>query len=138
LDERGGGHVEAADKPARSDAPLFGKPYESFPPVNAVFLLGSGAIGDYLKSHRWPRNEPLNSNFPDPVPREYEKFWQTNCPVYQSDLVAALGGWHFPWPEGDWYDLVDREFVCWTLHDSEPWVEVFREGDDYTVYQRAT
>jgi hypothetical protein len=61
-------------------------------------------------------------------------------PLYlSSDLYAVLGGWHFPWPEGDWYDHLEDRFIGMTLRDSEPWVEVWlsRSGR-FEVCERIT
>jgi len=138
LNDEDGGYVEHSDGPAISDSPLSGGSYRSLPPVNAVFLLGSDVVAEFLRKHDWPRNEPFNDNFPAPAPCEYERIWQDNCPMYQSDIAAVIGGWHFIWPDGDWQELVDQELVAWTLRDSEPRVEVFRSGNQYTVKQRIT
>ena len=137
-DDCEGGHVEVANYPATSDVPLYSEPYTSLPPVDAVFFCGSDAIGEFLQQHDWPRNEPFNDNFADSIPGEYERIWQDNCPIYRSDLPLMSGGWHMPWPDGDWYEFVDAEQIAWTFLDSEPWVEVFKLGDGYTVKQRIT
>lgn len=134
-----GGSVELSARPATSVTPLFAQSDISLPPVDAIFYLGSDAVGDYLLKHDWPRNEPLNGNFPDPVPGEYEKnAWKGNCPVFRQDETLVTGGWHMPWPDGDWYDYIDAELVAWTLRDAEPWVEIFKRGDEYIVKQRCT
>jgi len=134
-----GGNVEVSANPTESETPLFEQPGKSLPPVDAVFFLGSDAIRDYLQHHNWPRDEPFNANFPDPIPEDYEKKeWQNNCPVYQRDIALVSGGWHMPWPDGDWYDLVDAELVAWTFLEAEPWVEVFKQGGEYIVKQRVT
>ena len=51
---------------------------------------------------------------------------------------AVLGGWHFPWPDGDWGELVERPLLAWTFEDSEPWVEVWGDGKGFQVKQRIT
>lgn len=132
------GHVEEKDHPFRSPTPLFAQEVSSLPPVDAVFLLGSGAIETYLRAHGWARTEPFNGNFPDEVPKQYERLWQSNCPLYSNDVAAVCGGWHFPWPDGDFRELLDSELVVWTIRDAEPWVEVFAKGDAFAVRQRVT
>jgi hypothetical protein len=69
---------------------------------------------------------------------QYVRIWQSNCPIYTRDAAAVLGGWHFPWPDGDWEELRQTPFVLWTIDDSEPWVEVWKEGVGYKVIQRIT
>ncbi len=138
LDEDSGGHVEFSSTPITSPYPLFSSPYSSLPPVDGVFNLGSEKVGAFLEQHDWPRNEPFNDNFPAPAPSEYEKIWQNNCPLYQQDIDVVTGGWHFPWPDGDWGDFIHSELVLWTLRDAEPWIEVFKKGDEYIVLQRGS
>lgn len=49
-----------------------------------------------------------------------------------------LGGWHMPWPEGDWVELIDRPLLVFTFEESEPWVEVWKWDDGYKIIQRIT
>lgn len=53
-------------------------------------------------------------------------------------IHAVLGGWHFPWPDGDWEELIDRRLIAWTLADSEAWVEVWDQGGAFRVIERIT
>jgi len=138
IDEDAGGYVEIASSPAISETPLFSSPYSSLPPIDGVFHCGSDEIGAYLEKHDWPREEPFNDNFPDVAPLEYEGKWQENCPFYQQGIDLVSGGWHFPWPDGDWEDYIENELIVWTFRDSEPWIEVFKNGNDYIVKQRIT
>ena len=133
-----GGHAQLAPNPITSPIPLYGQSFTCLPPVDAVFLLGSQKIGDFLAEHDWPRDEPYNRNFPNSVPEQYEIQWQESYPLYQSGIDAVLGGWHMFWPDGDWHDLLSETLVAWTLRDCEPWVEIWRHGDAYTVKQRIT
>jgi hypothetical protein len=132
------GRVEERDHPLRSSTALFAEERTSLPPVDAIFLLGSGAVETYLRTNGWAPTEPFNENFPDDVPKQYERLWQKNCPMYSNDIAAVCGGWHFPWPDGDFRDLVDSELVVWTMLSAEPWLEVFAKGDTFTVKQRVT
>ena len=72
------------------------------------------------------------------VGEAYLRHWQAQCPMYADAIVAVLGGWHFPWPEGDWEALRERPLLAWTLEDAEPWVEVWGGGAAYQVMQRVT
>jgi len=132
------GDVELRRDALRSSMPLFAEELISLPPVDAVFLQGSGAVAAYLQRNGWKRTDPFNSTFPDRVPHEYEKLWQKNCPLYTNTAAALCGGWHFPWPDGDFLQLVDSELVVWTLMEAEPWIEVFERGDVFAVKQRIT
>ncbi|MGO1069008.1 hypothetical protein [Lysobacter sp. CA199] len=68
----------------------------------------------------------------------YVRHWQDQCPMYADDIVAVLGGWHFPWPDGDWESNRERPLLVWTLEESEPWVEVWGGGAAFQVTQRVT
>ena len=68
----------------------------------------------------------------------YVRKWQSNCPLYTGEAAAVLGGWHFPWPDGDWEELRDQPLLVWTLDESEPWVEVWGGPDGFRVIQRIT
>jgi hypothetical protein len=97
----------------------------------------ASAAGSMLYAH------PANSlPPPDALSAEeddaYIRLWQANCPLYTGGAAAVLGGWHFPWPDGDWEALRVQHLLVWTLEDSEPWVEVWGEPTGYRVMQRVT
>jgi hypothetical protein len=79
-----------------------------------------------------------NDNFPDPVAGEYERYYQSETPIYFEGPYAQLGGWHIPWPDGDWAELLGYNLVIWTFRESEPWVEVWETDGAYKVIQRIT
>lgn len=127
--------------------PLYAQPASSLPPIDAVFKFGSPAIKEWLAENDWLPGEDedesefaYNSNFPDKhIVNIYEAAWQNQMPLYDGGAHAVLGGWHMPWPDGDWYDLLEQTLVVWTFEDSEPWVEVWRDTkNNYTVLQRVT
>src|SRR5262245_45080476 len=138
LNNDGRGIVRFSSTPVKSSVPLYGELHSSLPPVDAVFLLGSDQIYKFLLENDWPRNEPFNRNFPAEAPHEYERLWQHNCPIYRDDLCAVVGGWNMPWPDGDFEDLISSELLVWTFEDAEPWIEVFRTGDEMRVCKRIT
>lgn len=79
---------------------------------------------------------------PDAMPsEEYERYlpsWQSNCPLYTNEAAAVLGGWHFPWPDDDWVELQEKSLLLWTIEESEPWIEVWKEIGGFRVIQRIT
>jgi hypothetical protein len=81
---------------------------------------------------------PPPDAFPGGDTPDYIRLWQSNCPLYTEEASAVLGGWHFPWPDGDWEERRKETFVLWTIEDSEPWVEVWKLPDRYRVMQRIT
>ena len=116
--------------------PLHAREHVSLPPVDALFRFGSARIADYLARHDWVREEAFNDNFPDPAAHAYERQWQATCPLYMDEAVAVLGGWNFPWPDGDFAECARDELVLWTLRGSEPWLEVFARAGAWRVVGR--
>lgn len=68
----------------------------------------------------------------------YIKKWMDHCPVYIESATAVIGGWHFPWPDGDWEELCQKTLVLWTIEGSEPWIEVWKDGETFRVCERVT
>lgn len=118
---------------------LVAEPSTSLPPLDGVFLLGSQKVHAWLERLGWDPAGGYNDNFPAPSqPEDYEGRWQDLCPLYSGGIHAVLGGWHFPWPDGDWASLVDHHLLVWTLEDSEPWVEAWSDDERQWVIQRVT
>ena len=112
------------------------------PPVDAVFACGSAAVEEWLLANEWTRADRYNDNFADwAIVDGYERLWMEEFPLYlpDTDIYAVLGGWHFPFPDDDWHELMPQQLLAMTIRDSEPWVEAWRlmEGG-YRVIQRIT
>lgn len=125
----------------RGATPLYAHGGRSVPPIDAVFLRGSPAVKVWLKANKWKPEWGYNDNFKDKKPaKAYERSYQELCPLYSKSVTAhaVLGGWHFPWPDGDWAERVERSLLVWTFEDSEPWVEVWANAKGYEVKQRIT
>jgi hypothetical protein len=127
-------HPELRFPPASpGSAMLYARQVRSYPPIDAIFQYGSetvrrwlAAIGWMPPGAAWSPAYAYDERFPDPRPvREYEQFVEQRHPLFTRSAVAVIGGWHVPWPEGDWHDLLADTLVCWTLEDAEPWVEVW-------------
>jgi len=119
--------------------PLYAHAARSLPPIDAVFRFGSAAVQQWLREHNWQSDWGYNSNFADPAPAdEYERLYQSRCPLYAGGSFAVLGGWHFPWPDGDWAELLVQTLLVWTFEESEPWVEVWSGTEGLRVKQRLT
>src|SRR5260370_15566989 len=109
------GPSTALPESATAGVPLFGRKSLSWPPLDAVFLFGPPAVQEWLAANGWGPEEPYNDNFPDRTPVEvYGRAWQRECPLFGNGVFAQLGGWHMPWPDGDWYALLERRLVAWT------------------------
>jgi len=148
TDEDGEGGAAVHDPDAKFSAKgkgtlLFAHPGRCLPPIDAVFRFGSPAVQAWLKQNKWKAEWGYNDHFKDKKPvQDYQKNYQAICPLYGGlgglKVHAVLGGWHFPWPDGDWSELVERQLLVWTFEDSEPWVEVWAEGKKFEVKQRIT
>jgi hypothetical protein len=118
---------------------LYAHSGSSLPPLEAVFRLGSSEVTRWLEANNWQPDWGYNDNFPDRTPVDvYERKYQSQLPLFDDSAHAVLGGWHMPWPEGDWVELLDKELIAWTFAESEPWVEVWREDGSFRVIQRIT
>ncbi len=136
------GRIEVTSSwPKRAGMQLYAHPASVLPPIDAVFARGSEAVGEWIRSQGWDRTERYNDNFKDrDIVREYERTWTREFPLYfNSDVYAVLGGWHCPWADDDWHDLIDEQLMVFTIHDSEPWVEAWRtQTGQFRVIQRIT
>ena len=118
---------------------LYAHPDSSLPPLEAVFKLGSPEIRDWLVSNNWQSEWGYNDNFPERTPAEaYERAYQDQLPLFTGAAHAVLGGWHMPWPEGDWDELLEKRLIAWTFAESEPWIEVWEDQRRFRVIQRIT
>lgn len=140
-DECEGGKVEIFDQmPAQDGIKLYAHAASVLPPLDAVMLKGSAAVGEWLKSKNWQRDWGYNGNFKDEAAKAYQDVWFDEHPIYkESDVYAILGGWHFLWPDGDWPNLFDDKLMIFTLRNSEPWMEAWlMKTGEYKVFQRIT
>jgi len=135
-----GGRVEYSSSwPARVGRPLYARMVDVLPPIDAVFAKGSAEVGAWIESFGWRREDRYSDGFGGrDVVREYDKVFCREYPAYlQRGPAAMLGGWHLPWADDDWHDLLDEELLVYTMQDSEPWVEAWRlKSGALTVIQR--
>ena len=73
---------------------------------------------------------------------EYEQAWweEVHPRDHLSDtaVYAQLGGWPITWPEDAADEQLRKHLVLRTYRDSEPWIEVFRSGRKFEVFERIT
>lgn len=99
------------------------------PPIDAVFVYGSERVGSWLAQNGWQRDFPYNPNFADSaLVEQYERIHRSEHPFYSDNTYAMIGGWHTPFPEGDWSELLDEELLVTTFRDAEPWLEAWRDN----------
>jgi len=141
--ENGEGLVDMVDCwPPVHAIPLFPHRVSVLPPADALFAFGSDTIGEWLAKNNWPRTERPTSNFPGwELLAQYNEIWRSEHPVFNDDpdVYAITGGWHMPTQWNDWHDLAPGRLLVTTVHDSEPWVEVFQLPDgSIKVIERCT
>jgi hypothetical protein len=118
---------------------LYAEDARSLPPTDALFRFRSAALHEWLRENGWEPDWGYNVNFADKAPvHAYERRYQSQYPLYSGGVFATLGGWHFPWPDGDWEELLAGQLLIQTFENSEPWVEVWQWGNGYRVIERIT
>lgn len=119
--------------------PLFAKAAKSLPPLQGLLPFASAGLCTWLADNGWDSESGDDPRFTElECAREYEAAYQAQLPLYSGGAHAVIGGWHFPWPDGDWADLAARRLLLWTFEDSEPWVEAWTDGSRDWVIQRVT
>ena len=125
-----------------SGLPLYAHPAVVLPPIEAIFALGGEKVATWLHANGWKRTERYGNGFPDRALVEaYERQWAQEHPILgqHEGLYAALGGWHLPGADDDWFDLLHERLLAVTVKDSEPWVEAWEAADGRLhVIQRIT
>ena len=119
--------------------PLFARPAVSLPPLQGLVRFASADLLDWLSTNGWDAESGDDPRFTtSEFAREYEAAYQAQSPMYSGGAHAVIGGWHFPWPDGDWLDLVPRNLLLWTFEESEPWLEAWTDGSRDWVIQRVS
>ena len=91
----------------------------SLPPIEGIPRYGSDAVQLWLKANQWRPEWGYNSNFRDRLSVEaYRQCYQDQLDFKGATAVALLGGWHFPWWNEDWADLLSARLLVWTLRMS--------------------
>ncbi|MGL6072890.1 MAG: SMI1/KNR4 family protein [Fimbriiglobus sp.] len=117
---------------------LYAHRIECLPPMDAVFWFGSEKVQKWLSANDW--NPALGYyNFPDREPIDaYERNFRSEHPfLHDEEFFAMLGGWSVMFDES-WYELVEKPLMLLTIRDSEPWLEVFEDGNELRGYSRIT
>jgi hypothetical protein len=118
---------------------LYATPGSSLPPVDALFLFGPEHVQAWLRELGWPPEAGYNDNFPQrSIVEAYEERYQQELPFYSGGAHAVLGGWHFPWPDDDWRELVSCQLLAWTFADGEPWLEGWAGDGRFWAKARST
>jgi len=103
--------------------PLYATAAQSFPPFAAVCLYGGERVGAWLRELGLARHEYWKAG--GDLPELYEGEWQKRSPFYERNADVVVGGWHFLWPDDDFYIPLEMQLVALTLRDAEPWFEIW-------------
>jgi len=102
---------------------LFATPELSFPPFAAVCLYGSARVAEWLGSQGLTRYDYWRVI--DDLQVQYTREWERRSPFCRNAGDLIVGGWHFLWPEDDFFVPPELQFVALTLRDAEPWFEIW-------------
>ncbi len=103
--------------------PLYATPTTSFPPFAAVCLYGSERVGAWLRELGLGRHEYWRA--PGDLESQYDATWQKRSPFIQQSADVVVGGWHFLWPDDDFFIPPELQLVALTLRGTEPWFEIW-------------
>jgi len=115
---------------------LYAHQARSLPPLEAIMRFGSARVEEWLDCIGSSRTDQYAPNTTEA--QDYIQLWLKEHPLYQDDIFAVIGGWHFPWGYGDWGELLEHELMFWTLEDAEPWFEVWQAQNEFQVLYRVT
>lgn len=124
LRASGDGRQRFNDLAFTEGASLYATLFKSFPPFAALCCHGSERISRWLTSEGYARHEYWHLR--SEIIEEYEQEWMRRSPFYHpGEAVMVVGGWHFLWPEDDYYVPPECRLLFLTLRDAEPWYEVW-------------
>ncbi|MCW0220313.1 MAG: hypothetical protein OJI67_18445 [Prosthecobacter sp.] len=112
-----------------SGEPLYATQSLSFPPFAAVCLYGSESVGLWLKEQGLARHDywRVSGELPD----QYDDEWMRRSPLHQGSADVVIGGWHFLWPEDDFFTPPELRLAALTLRDAEPWFELWHSPQSH-------
>ncbi len=135
-------HDAQATLPKKTDGiKLYAKEIRCLPDVEAVFQFGSQRVKDWAEAMSWSENPDYEQT---PV-QKYVKLVRDEHPFSTNDgAFAMLGGWSwcFNWcyslgEEYPWH-LRQKALIVLTIAESEPWIEVFDDGQEFVALSRIT
>lgn len=119
-------------------APLYATSGRTMAPFEAVCLYGDARVGDWLKSlglERWRYAQARAET----AAQDYEDAWMETSPFHQAAGDVIVGGWHFIWPDDDFFMPLEMRLMLTVLADAEPFWEVWRsEIGNLLIKERVT
>ncbi len=130
----------AAKLPSKPDGErLYAHRINCLPPVEAIFRFGRKPIQTWLAANDWNAEWGYNSDFLDAGPvEEYLSALRAEHPFFHDEeFYAMFGGWSVCFDE-NWAKLVEKPLLLLTIRDSEPWLEVYDDGERLLGFSRIT
>ena len=106
-----------------SGLPLVAESVSSFPPFAALCYNGGEGVRAWLQSQSLAPHEYWRVHGEER--EEYEKEWTRRQPSPNGDIVVVVGGWHFMWPDDNFYTPLEYRLLFLTFRDAQPWFEVW-------------
>jgi hypothetical protein len=106
-----------------SGDPLYATPVRDFPPFPAVCLYGSESVGRWLAELGLGRHDYWQVR--NEIEDRYTAEWARRSQFHTGGWAAVVGGWHFVWPEDDFFMPPEMRLIALTLRDAEPWYEIW-------------
>jgi hypothetical protein len=72
----------------------------------------------------------------DDLEAQYMAEWTRRSAFYRAAGDLIVGGWHFLWPEDDFYMPPELQLVALTLRDAEPWFEIWYSRPQFGFHAR--
>lgn len=110
----------------------------SWPPFEGICLYGSQKVADWLSSLGLERHQYAHV-LGEAVALEYEDAWLEQSPFHSHEGDVVVGGWHFVWPDDDFFMPLEMRLVLCTLAEGEPFREVWlSETGNLLIKERIT
>ena len=132
--------TQSSEWPDFEGLPLFAHVEQVPAPLHAILKFGSRQVQDWLNDINWELDESSAFYYPyHEAPDRYFSMYTDMHPLYREDVFAMVGGWHYPFPDNDWFENLDSYLSLMTIRDSEPWIEAWqRPKGQYDVLHRVT
>jgi hypothetical protein len=121
-----------------SGEPLYATAEPSFPPFTAVCLYGSERVARWLEENGLARHDYWRVT--GSLETQYMDEWRRRSAFCRMAGDVIVSGWHFLWPEDDFYIPPELKLVVLTLRDAEPWFEIWYSPKSmgFSVRERIT
>lgn len=109
-----------------SGIPLYASLSRCLPPFDAICLFGSDEVEQWLRSRGLTRYDYWKLGREHAV-EEYDRQFVDSYYLYanRDEIFAVLHPWPILWPEDDVYSIPPLDCLALTLHDAEPWLEIW-------------